>query len=211
MHPYASDAARGRTVLLGLAVAAILLAWGFGKGLAALHLVPPWWLDTPAVLGFYGLLWKAYDQSLWRLRWRGRTLSGVPDYGGVWDGHLHSSYGEGLTVPATLTIRQTSSRILIELTTGTSRSASEMAAVNAAPGRDYGLRYVYANLPSHRPATSPRQRPHLARMMPHEGMSRLKLCDGGRRLEGDYQNDRFRGTHGGLQFKRREGGGGDSV
>jgi hypothetical protein len=205
MHPYAHDGVRGRTALLLLAVAAVLLAWGFDLALSALRLDPPWWLDTPAVIGFYGLLWRWYDQVLWRVRIGQMTLSGIPDYSGEWTGKIFSSFGDGVELDATMVIRQTASRILIEMQVkGSSRSFSKLAMICGAPGRDEGLQYVYANAPANRPtATVPAASdPPALPMVAHEGMSHMRLSPDGRRLTGDYQNGRFRGTYGALDFGR---------
>src|SRR5260370_1168151 len=92
MHAYATDSGRGKLAVLMLAIASILLAWGFHELLIAIHLQAPWWLDTPAVLGFYGLLWKLYDQHIWRWRWKSVRISDVPDLAGEWLGQVQSSF-----------------------------------------------------------------------------------------------------------------------
>jgi hypothetical protein len=194
MHPYSTDVNRLRLVLLVLAVGAILLAWGLGHTLSALQLTAPWWLDTPAVLGFYGGLWQLYDRVLWQLGPVDRTLSGVPNLRGTWRGTLTSSFDEQ-TYDATLVVRQTSSRILIELRTGASRSHSYLAGVSAAPGPDEGLRYLYRNVPDEGATHT---------MNAHGGSARLQFSDGVDTLSGGYQSDRFRGTHGTLRFTRNE-------
>jgi len=208
MHPYSNDSSRMRTVLLLLAVAAILLAWGLGRTLRSLDITPPWWLDTPAVVGIYGILWHLYDRLLWRLPIGGQTLSGIPDYNGTWAGWIHSSHDSAKPYAARLTIRQTSSRVLIELRTEQSRSVSHMAMLCAGPGSE-GLQYLYTNKPRHVPVLEPveprpdRPRGSLLAMTPHEGVSRLLLSKDRCTLEGDYQNDRHRQTYGTLSFSER--------
>ena len=114
MHPYSTDdGSRVRNVMLVLAVGAILLSWGLAQALLSLNLTAPWWLDTPAVLGFYGLLWQLYDRVLWRVGPRDRPLGGVPNFAGRWKGTLNSSF-DGQDYDATLIIRQTASRMLVE-------------------------------------------------------------------------------------------------
>lgn len=205
MHPYSNDSNRTRIVLLALAVVAILLAWGLGRGLRGLAVTPPWWLDTPAVVGFYGILWRVYDRWLWRLRVGGQTLSGIPDYTGTWTGWINSSFGGVEPYIAQLSIRQTSTRMLIELRTDRSRSVSQMAMLCAGPGSEQGLQYLYTNKPRHVPVPAPigTQPAALQAMTPHEGVCRLLLSDDGSTLEGDYQNDRHRQTYGTLSFRRR--------
>jgi SMODS-associating 2TM, beta-strand rich effector domain len=179
--------------MLLLAVVAILLAYLLNRSLAALRVTPPWWLDTPAVLGFYGLCWRLYDERLWRLGPVTHTLSGVPNLAGYWTGTILSSHpGQG-PVPASLVVHQTSSRLLIELETGTSKSRSTMAALNSEPGVSNGLRYAFANMP--RTLTE-------QTMLPHGGMVQLTLSADGSYLSGDYETDRFRNTSGRLEFHR---------
>ena len=193
MHPYSTDATRQVRAMLVLAVVAILLAYLLNRSLAALRVTPPWWLDTPAVLGFYGLCWRLYDERLWRLGPVTHTLSGVPNLAGNWTGTILSSHpGQG-PVPASLVVHQTSSRLLIELETDTSKSRSTMAALNSEPGASNGLRYAFANMP--RTLTKPT-------MLPHGGMVQLTLSADGSYLSGDYETDRFRNTSGRLEFRR---------
>lgn len=200
MHPYSTDSTRLRTVLLGLAVAAILLAWGLGRALQSLAIEPPWWLDTPAVAGFYGILWQLYDRCLWHLPAGRATLSGIPDYRGTWIGRVHSSFDTTKVYPATLTIRQTSSRILVELATETSRSVSHMAMLCGAAGSEEGLQYLYTNRPRGEP---PAPAGAAVRAMTiHEGVCRLLLSEDRSTVDGDYQNDRHRQTYGTLKLRR---------
>lgn len=209
MHPYSNDTSRIRTLLLALVVAAILLAWGLGRVMATAHITTPWWLDTPAVVGFYGILWQLYDRWLWRLRIGSRTLSGIPNYNGSWTGSIRSSHDSARSYPARLTIRQTASRVLVELHTERSRSVSQMAMLCAGSGSEHGLVYLYTNKPRHIPepehpdvqAAGPRT--NMLAMTPHEGISRLLLAEDRTTLDGDYQNDRHRQTYGTLSFKEK--------
>lgn len=193
MHPYSTDdGSRIRIVLLILAVGAIFLAWGLGQALLALNLSSPWWLDTPAVLGFYGLLWQLYDRLIWRIGPRDRPLGGVPNFAGTWEGKLRSSY-DGQDYNATLVVRQTASRMLVEFRTVSSRSHSYLAGASGAPGVGNGLHYLYLNQPAEGAHTA---------MYPHGGVGRLQFHNGTIELRGGYQTDRFRGTHGELELRR---------
>jgi hypothetical protein len=178
--------------LLAIAVLSILLAWGLGAALGASQLDAPWWLDTPAVLGFYGVLWKLYDRRGWKLRWRSLGVSDVPDVGGTWHGTVDSSYN-GTSLNAVLAIRQTATHILIELETSHSRSTSVMATLNCSPGAFQGLSYVYENRP--RTLSDPK-------MTPHSGRVYLRIGPDGNSLIGDYETDRHRGTNGRMNFVR---------
>jgi hypothetical protein len=179
--------------MLLLGVVAIGLAYLFGRSLSVLHVDPPWWLDTPAVLGFYGLCWRLYDEHLWRLGPVTRTVSGVPNVSGHWIGAVWSSHSKQNPIKASLDVRQTSSRLLVTLETDTSRSHSTMAALCSAPGPGNGLRYAFANVP--RTLTE-------ETMRPHTGVAHLTLSADGSELAGDYETDRFRNTSGQLKFRR---------
>jgi predicted pore-forming effector associated with SMODS systems len=193
VHPYSTDATRPIRVMLILAVVAIGLAYLLNRSLSALHLKPPWWLDTPAVLGFYGLCWRLYDEYLWRLGPVTRTLSGVPNLAGQWTGTILSSYSDQEPVKATLVVRQTSSRLLLTLETDTSRSHSTMASLCSAPGPANGLYYAFTNVPRSLSKET---------MQPHTGTVQLTISADGSRLSGDYETNRFRATNGRLEFHR---------
>jgi SMODS-associating 2TM, beta-strand rich effector domain len=194
VHAYATDSSRGRQAVLLLAAASILLAWLLHSLFGAAHWTAPWWLDTPAVLGFYGLLWQLYDRYAWRWRWRAVHVSDVHDLAGEWHGEVESSYNAE-KVRADLMIRQTATQILVELTTDNSESASVMATINCHPGPFQGLSYVYEN----RPRTL-----NVPGMTPHSGRCHLRIRSGGRVLEGDYETDHFRTSSGRMRFERRQ-------
>ncbi|VVJ21601.1 Uncharacterised protein [Amycolatopsis camponoti] len=178
--------------MLLMAVVAILLAWLLGRGFQLSDTSPPWWLDTPAVVGFYSLLWKVYDRLLWKSRPFGKPVSDIPDYSGTWSGGIHSSFRPDEPYPATLRIHQTSSRILIELATGQSQSYSRLAMIGAAPGPGHGLHYVYVNEPTQKNQE----------IRHHEGSATLQLSQDGKTLAGNYFTDIDRGTAGALIFTK---------
>ena len=193
MHAYSTDSDRSRIAFLVLAVVAILGAWMLSQLLDVLSVIPPWWLDTPAVLGMYGLLWKGYDRFVWRWRIGALGLSDTPNLGGIWSGEIESARDPGRSLSATLTITQTASRILISLDTEMSRSSSVMAALNCKPGPYRGLHYSFEN--------RPRAMAHPT-MGPHSGHADLRLTSDGLQLNGDYETDRHRGSVGRMSFKR---------
>jgi hypothetical protein len=176
-----------------LAIASVLLAWGLHALLQSAQFEPPWWLDTPTVLGFYGILWKVYDRQAWRWRWKSLRISDVPDSAGEWNGQLQSSYN-GETLDATLTIRQTATHVLAELETENSRSTSVMATLNCRPGPFQGFSFVYENRP--RALNAPG-------MAPHSGRAHLRLTADGRVLEGDYETDHHRSSSGRIKLVRQ--------
>lgn len=195
MHPYSTDSGRQRAVPLVLAVVAIVLAWVLGRAFTLAHVAPPWWLDTPAVAGFYGLLWKGYDRWWWRLGRAGRTLSGIPDFGGTWTGTLLTSYRPDEPHAVRVCILQTASRIHVELSTARSRSHSQLAMICSSPGPGHGLRYVYGNHPEGLPVPG---------VSKHDGSAYLRLSADGRTLEGGYSTDPDRGNRGTMTLTRAE-------
>ena len=93
MHPYSTDSKEREQVLLALAALAIVMAFGLSLSLQAAQLTVPWWLDAPSTMGFYGILFKCFDKSLWRsgsIRWT--RLLKVPVLAGEWHGHILSSF-----------------------------------------------------------------------------------------------------------------------
>lgn len=195
MHAYSTDSDRTRMALLALAVLAILGAWLFNRLLDVLDFTPPWWLDTPAVLGMYGLLWKGYDRFAWRWRLGALSLTDVPDLAGTWTGTIVSTRDGRTSVSATLTIVQTASRLLVSLETATSRSNSVMATLNCRPGPYQGLHYSFENRPRAMAQST---------MAPHSGQAHLRLSPDGQRLDGDYETDRHRGNVGEMSFARMQ-------
>lgn len=193
MHPYSSDSRNGRLAPLVIAVAAILLAWCLSAVLSALDATPPWWLDTPAVVGFYGMLWNLWDRSLWRLGGRRRNLSGVLNVSGTWEGKIISSYGGGTTVEAALSIEQTATRISVGLTTASSTSESVMAMALAHRPHTSGLiMFDYANEPR---TLGPDSLRH------HLGHASLTLSADGKSLKGEYRTEASRGNSGRMEFR----------
>lgn len=196
MHPYSTDkAGRLRIAVVLCAIVGALIAYGLGWLYAAVHTSPPWWVDAPGFFGCFGLVWKIYDRFIWRWRLAGHTISGAVDLTGTWSGQIDSDYSGGTMTPATMTVRQTATKILVEVTTATSASYSSMAALYSTPGADCGLRYMYTSRPrTLTPAT----------MTPHDGIVRLVIAADGHSLDGDYETDHHRANNTGrLHFVRR--------
>jgi hypothetical protein len=192
MHAYSADG-RSRESIYGLiALLSVGLAWGLGAAFQQLAFSPPWWLDTPAVLGFYGLIWRGYDRRAWRWGARTASLSKVSYYGGEWIGCAHSDFAGGTDTDARLVIDQTASNIVVSLITEHSRSNSDMAMIRS-DGALRGLHYSYLSEP--RPLAA-------MTMQSHRGYSHIQLSSDGMFLDGEYRNDARRGTSGRLTFRR---------
>jgi hypothetical protein len=197
MHRYGVEEGATRHVHLYLAIASIAAAFGLRVAFEWANFEPPWWLDTPAVMGFYGFFYQVFDKWLWRT-WLIRTvrLSIVPNLGGRWSGTVQSSYDElSKEVDAYVAINQTWTHILIRLRTATSQSTSCVAAIEVLSHGDAVLTYAYSSVP--KPGA-------VATMHSHSGTARLELhTENGRHtLSGDYYTGRDRSSHGAIRLTR---------
>lgn len=144
-HPYSHG--RQRQATLWIAVLSVLVAFASGAATSALRWTPPWWLDTPAVFGFYGILYYVYDAWLWRT-WLARWWHKIPDLSGEYQVEIRSSHTEhGSTYVGSAIISQSWSRIVVRLETDSSVSKSDGAWLSEAPGIGYRLTYTYTNTP----------------------------------------------------------------
>ena len=142
MHPYSTDQEeRQRLIIVALAMIALLISLGFGFILHRFALVVPSWLDTPAVFGFFGLLWRAYDIWIWRWGIRSITISGIPNLQGSYMGTFEAEGGYRSSVE--VVIKQTASKISIMFSTERATSYSFLASLRLEEGLRQGLHYVY--------------------------------------------------------------------
>lgn len=193
MHAYATDSKERETIPIWLAAAAVALTLALNSILKALAFEIPWWVDSPSVMGFYGLLYQWFDRYLWTQKIGPMAFSSIPDLRGTWRGIIHSSYGGGTDVPdIILYVRQTWTGINVRLETGNSSSFSIMAAVNTQESSEPSLKYEYMNEPQ---ALSDQT------MQAHRGTANLKLSPDGLSLYGDYFTGRGRQSLGTMEFK----------
>lgn len=185
MHVYATDAKDRQTAPMILGILSVGAAF-------LLHTIwpqPPWWLDAPSVMTFYGFLYLLYDRYLWRFKFL-VSLSEIPNLNGTWSGEIRSSY-QGKTVPIVLHVQQTWSRISIHVEAGTSRSHSTMAALYTESSSESGLKYEYLNEPD---TFAPED------MHQHRGVARLRVLPDRKSLDGDYFTGRDRLTYGSMKL-----------
>ncbi|HOD52809.1 MAG TPA: hypothetical protein PKJ78_22470 [Candidatus Hydrogenedentes bacterium] len=189
MHAYSTDAQERRFVPAVLAVIAVVTALTFNRILVWMGVGLPWWFDTPAVVGFYGLIFKFYDLQLWRRALGPVRLSGIPDIKGTWAGTIAAENWPA--VPVVVWIRQSWSKIDIRLESTESRSFSTMACVNTDDSREHGLKYEFCNEPkAHSKDT----------MQAHRGMAWLRLSSGTDKLNGEYFSGRGRQNVGSVEL-----------
>lgn len=201
MHPYATDSHERKTVPFVLAVIATVLALGLAKIVEAAQVQNLWWLDVPAVWGFYGILWRLFDRSAWRWRvLRAVGLVRVPDLNGPWHGRGVSSHveraGDRQEFECDVTITQRWRTLYVSLQTAHSQSESVIGALLVGDGGGQPiLSYEYRNEPrTHAPAS----------LNPHRGTARLALVAVDH-LEGDYYTGRDRREIGTLDLRRVRG------
>lgn len=168
--------------LVVLPACAILLAWALNASVQSV--VPAHWLflyDTIGVLGAYGVLYKAFDERLWR--WQGfRRLSvvDVPDLNGRWIGGVKSSHdGDGAEVKAALEIRQSFTKISVAMYFPKSRSSSIVAGFSRELDGPTALHYEYQNTP----VADATDTMHI-----HQGTASLRFIKASRHLDGSYYN-----------------------
>lgn len=197
MHPYAVDSNERRMIPFFLAVAGILASWLLYQILGMLALSVPWWLDAPAVMGFYGLLYTGFDRWLWHTQFV-RKIGGIkiPNLNGDWVGFLVSSHDDHQSKHAVkVSVYQTWSNIQIVLRSAHSHSHSVMASIQVENPAGPILSYEYLNEP-HADAKST--------MHIHRGTNRLMLySDKGKLiLDGEYYTGRDRLSYGTLHLER---------
>jgi len=193
MHPYSLDTDERKNVLLILAIASIILSWGFYKIFNEYKITLPWWVESPSILFFYGILFVAFDKWAWKF-FRKFSFIKTPNLNGEWDGYLKTSFDEHSSeMKANLKIFQTWTKIKIILTTEQSLSYSETASlVIEAPEGKY-LNYQYVNEPKSAAVKT---------MSIHKGTARLLFNEKENTLTGEYYSGRDRQNFGSLNFKR---------
>lgn len=158
----------------------------------------PWWIDTPSVLGFFGIFIWLYDNHFWKC-WPFRILPWfyIPNLNGLWKVETKSSYtGFDEIIQASGLVRQTASKICIALQTDQSFSHSIFAAlVRMDRFNAFELMYYYLNHPK---ADS------VETMSVHYGTCWMRISEDTVRLEGEYYSGRERQNYGTITFLQEE-------
>lgn len=193
MHPYSIDTEERKTILLFIAIVSIVLTWGFYKILNYYKVILFWWVESPSVLSFYGLLFIIFDKRAWDFFRRVGFIK-TPNLIGEWNGYLKTSFDEHSSeIKATLRIFQTWTRIKILLTTEHSISHSETASIVIDTPEEKYLTYQYINEP----------KPGAVKTMSiHRGTVQLLFNEKENTLVGEYYSGRGRQNFGSLNFKR---------
>ena len=194
MHPYSIDTEERKNILLFLAILSIVLAFGFQRILGYYKIVLLWWIETPSVLFFYGVLFIAFDKWFWKIAKKIGFVK-TPNLNGEWVGYLKSSFDEcSSEMKATLQIFQTWTKIKILLSTDQSISYSESASLIINTPEGAYLSYQYINEPKSNAIET---------MSIHRGTTRLIFNKKENILAGEYYSGRDRQNFGSLYFKRK--------
>jgi len=198
MHSYATDSEEKKLILFILALISMGAAWLLYEFMtwvgSQTNLTPPWWIEMPSVLTFYGAFYAIFDKWIWRKNIvRKLGLVRIPDLSGKWKGYLKTSHdGFKKEYEATLEIFQSWTQIGISQQTQTSRGQSFVATIFAKEPDAKRLFFMYQNRP--KADTDPNMHQHI-------GSAQLVLSDG--ILSGDYYNcERDRPTYGTLHFQK---------
>ena len=201
MHPYATDSSERVTIPVIVIAVAIGASFGVAKLVTASGLQDKlWWLDVPAVWGFYVLFLKGFDRWVWTwpvLRMIG--LVRVPDLNGTWTGHgvslFEDGQGKNTRFDVQVRIAQRWTQCLIQLETAHSQSESVIGGITVGEGQRPTLSYEYRNEPRALASQG---------MQAHRGAARLEMHDDGH-LEGEYYSGRGRQGYGTLHLRRAKG------
>lgn len=194
MHSFSISTDEREKIRAWLLTVALGVAFLWGLLLTIVKL--PWWVESPAAVGIFGLVYWAYEKWFWRYKISGFRLSGTPNLNGTWYGQLRSSYkgrdGQPVLRDCMLQIQQTWTKIHVRLETESSASESKAAALYCA-GESFQLEYTYHNQPQVLQAVT---------MNAHMGCVQLQLSPKQDSLLGGYFTGRGRSTEGTLVFER---------
>lgn len=146
----------------------------------------------------FNIIYGLFDKYLWKINLINR-IHGIPDFTGVWEGELYSSYNTTQTFYVKMIIKQTWSEIQIVSEFADSRSGSDTAFIDPDSNQGLMLKFTYANT-SHDPSVGQSE---------HRGQNELYIV-GNRNtnniyetMEGTYFNNRGQsGNKGNMKIKR---------
>lgn len=196
MHQYQTDDVVKNNFLLVAVLLAVLLAYLFNQVTQYFEIQLPWWIETPSILGFFGLIYWMYDKYLWKTKpIQNIDWIKTPDISGNWKIEIRTSHDDFRNaVLGKAVIRQSAFRISIALDTETSVSNSILAALlRSEKVSEFELIYNYINYPK---ADS------LEAMSIHQGTARVAIFDDRLIMDGEYYAGRDRGNFGRIIFRR---------
>ena len=195
MHPYATDSNERRLVPCLLALLSLIAALVFGKLLEYATFTVPWWFDSPAVIGFYGIFYRFFEKSLWKLKiLRKMGIVKLLNLNGTWKGYVISSYDEhAKKYEATFTIKQDWNKISIVGRFEMSVSYSLTASILVNDRQGITVNFDYMNEPSTQAVRD---------MEIHRGFNSLTLKPNAREMSGAYYSGRGRQNTGEIKLEK---------
>ena len=195
MHPYATDSNERRLIPRLIAVLGIIAALVVDRLLTLTPLTVPWWFDSPAVLGFYGIFYSIFNKLLWKCKiFRKIGLVKLPNLNGSWSGYVTSSFDEHSTEYETaFTIKQDWNRISIIGEFKMSKSHSTSASVLIDDKAGITVNFSYTNEPSVKAIET---------MEMHHGFNSVTLSPNGKEMSGNYYSGRGRQNIGQLVLEK---------
>ena len=160
-----------------------ILAVASVAGISRLLELLPFHIAVPSAFGLFGLYVWLFDRFVWR--WPGvRSVHGVPDLNGEWEGTVRRIKPEVAAhdIPVTAVIQQTWTRIQVEVIGERTRSLVRSVSLDVEPMVRKSMIYIYDLRPR---AESPE---HNVR---GEGCQELVLRDSNT-LEGPYFSTHLR-------------------
>ena len=195
MHPYATDSHERRLIPCLIAVLGVIATLVVDRLLTLTSLTVPWWFDSPAVLGFYGIFYSIFNKWLWQCSiFHKIGLVKLPNLNGSWNGYVTSSFDEHSTEYETaFRIKQDWNRISIIGEFKMSKSHSTSASVLIDDKAGITVNFSYTNEPSVKAIET---------MEMHHGFNSLTLNPNGQEMSGPYYSGRGRQNIGELKLEK---------
>jgi hypothetical protein len=188
VHEYVSTTVQRHLVIRNLAFVSFAISFGLGWLFHQFEL--PIYIAPPAGTVAFGAIFWLYDRYLWRLSFRGHSVSGIPNLNGTWKGKIdirqgHDSSKQPAVHDCTVKITQSWRVISIEFETNETSSHSVMAKIGRKT--EGGLHYEYevnADSDAHLEEGS------TEKVVDHSGTAHLRPEDDAwTRLKGGFYND----------------------
>lgn len=190
MHGYLSDNFfRGPKVYFFLGFLAIYASSFSREWLSSLPLLDYFGTTTVSAGVIYAILIVFYEYIGWK--W----ISTIRNLNGTWVGTIATSYDGGTKLNCALRVRQTWTRMTIELETDKSRSHTTMSALYENQPGDVGLKYEFLSEPKYQSVET---------MHTHRGVCTLAIEQNNSdlKMSGNYFTGRGRTTHGEISLIR---------
>lgn len=192
-HYYNSDHPERRMIHVYLAILGILSSYSLFWLTNKYAIQIAWWVDAPAVFGFYGIFYWMFSNYLWKNPiLRGLGVVKTPNWNGEYTGKLHTSFDDfEKDINFKIIICQEWDKIQLTASTETSTSYSVIASFLIQDCIEPILSYTYQSEP---------QSDADQTMNMHFGMGKMKKE--GTNLKGEYFNGRGRNTWGSFVLVR---------